>query len=370
MCRVYSLMIQDLNGSEQTWLISQMLGFQDLPGHDQNLSSATGLKKPLPRGGVAALIDENRMHPSLPQYKAYYLLPLPIHMELPVHVNGMFELDSSRKNLLKGDDYATVVHADANDSLIHRWNRQLITYVIAPAYAELILEAGRKILDGTDDEGSMQYEDKIALYDKLFPKDLEKLHGEWRLLAKETLCFIGKKNFQVLPVVHTKDKVGDIHVTWHHPSSVTSMAFFNGLGMKSTIMRSFLLEVGFNLLASSPKLCKAFQACDVNAEFVSPQVVVRHMSSESLIAPCLPAPLEETAFKCMNTFQTVFKYCLDGITRPLELNGLPFRLTNDGILSQFTTNVGLYVTSHWNVLPCLQEMFLQTDLVKCCTKLV
>ena len=283
---------------------------------------------------MAALISGNRklkVHDQ--QYKAYCVLPLPIHTHLPVHVNGMFELNQSRRDLSKCDDYA-LRGSGEDDSLIHEWNKQLIMNVIAPAYGKLLNVAGKMILEKNED--NLFFKDRISLYDGLFPKDLEKVYGEWQLLAKATFCYIGKKNLEVLPVVRHKRKGKEI--TWHHANSDTSLAFFNDLGRKdipywkdrsavvtketaprtSTILREFLLKVGFNLIASCPELCKAFQACDVKAEFVSPQAVVRHLSSVHVIATSLPASLKDTAFKDLNTFCTLFDYCLNGITQQLS----------------------------------------------------
>ncbi|XP_033639007.1 sacsin-like [Asterias rubens] len=356
MCRVYRLLIQDTRESKQTWLVSQMLGFHGLPPEENfQLSSATSLKKPLPRGGVAALISEGVIQP---KYKAYCFLPLPIHTQLPVHVNGMFELDSSRKNLKKGDFYT--------GSPILKWNSQLIKYVIAPAYAELLLQAGRNILNKAEDRS--QYKDPFAFYDELFPKHLVKLRDEWELLAKETLSLIGRENRKVLPVARRKEQYLD--VTWHHPNSNSSATFFDRLNRNEAAdaLRSFLLRVGFNLLKSSSELCKAFNECGVKAEFVSSKVVVKHMSTESVVSPSLPAPLEETAFEGLVTFKVVFKYCLDGITHPTQLEGLPFRLANDCSLDVVKQDNGLYVSSHWRVLPSLKNLFVHDQLVEMCTE--
>ena len=73
---------------------------------------------------------------------------------------------------------------------------------------------------------------------------------------------------KVLPVVRPKENGWDI--SWHDPNSESSFAFFDseelefyqqpipaaaeGTGTKSTL-QSFLLKVGLNLLACSPKLC-------------------------------------------------------------------------------------------------------------------
>ena len=220
MCHVYSLIIQDSTRSKETWLISQRLGFED------ELFDGQGLKKRLPRGGVAALISGNRkwkVHDQ--QYKAYCVLPLPIHTHLPVHVNGMFELNQSRRDLSKRDDYALRGSSGEDDSLIHEWNKQLITNVIAPAYAKLLKVAGRKILQKNKD--NLFFKDRLSLYDDLFPKDLEKVHGEWHVLAKATFCYVSKNYLEVLPVVRHKRKGKE--VTWHHANSDTSLAFFDDL---------------------------------------------------------------------------------------------------------------------------------------------
>ncbi|XP_022102271.1 sacsin-like [Acanthaster planci] len=146
---VYSLQTCDSEDTKRSWLISQRLGFQDPAINGQDFSDTTGLKKPLPRGGVAALIKDNkRVNPKHDRHKsmkAYCLLPLPISTNLPVHVNGAFELDPIRRHLLKGDT-GTKTGGGVEDSGIHRWNQQLVQNVIAPAYAKLLQHAGQKLL--------------------------------------------------------------------------------------------------------------------------------------------------------------------------------------------------------------------------------
>ncbi|XP_038062187.1 sacsin-like [Patiria miniata] len=376
MSHVYTLVTSDSLGAEQTWLISQRLGFEGLESDYQSVPIAFSIKRPLPRAGVAALLKDSRTKMAPSQlHKAYCFLPLPIHTGLPVHVNGTFELDSARKNLSKSDDYAK---SDTSDErgLIHRWNQILVKHVLAPAYAELIEHAGRIILGEADVKSLKRH---LSRYDDLFPKHLKMYHGEWELLAKATLQYIGKENLKVLPVVHqTKDAVT---TTWHHPNSDGSLAFTDNFNAASPeagvnlvrddtaqeLIRSFLLRVNFNLLASSPDVCLAFQACGVEAKFVNPKSVVQHLSSGShQVAQALPAPLETTEFKNIKTLRTVFEYCLEGIRNPAELNGLPIRLTSDGMLREFSTCDGSYVTDHSRLLPCLKDIFLHSGLVSSC----
>ncbi|XP_038054984.1 sacsin-like [Patiria miniata] len=381
MSHVYTLVTSDSLGTEQTWLISQMLGFEGSPLECQSVSRAFTLKRSLPRGGVAALLKDSRADMAAIQLhkqprKAYCFLPLPVHTGLPVHVNGTFELDSARKNLAKGDDYAISDDMSEESGLIHRWNRILLEHVLAPAYAKLIEHVGRIIFGEADVKSLKQH---LGRYDDLFPRHLKSYQGaEWELLAKATFRYIGRENLKVLPVVR---QTKAITTTWHHPNSDDSLAFTDNFDPASPeageslvrddaareLIRSFLLRVNFNLLASSQEVCLAFQACDVGAKFVDPKSVVQHLSSGShQVAQAFPAPLNKTKFKNIRTVRTVFDYCLEGIENPAELNGLPIRLTNDGMLREFSTSDGSYVTDHSRVLPCLESIFLHSGLVSSC----
>ncbi|XP_022079700.1 sacsin-like [Acanthaster planci] len=375
--QVYTVEIKDSLGTKQNWLVSQMVGFEGSALECQSTPRVPTIKKPVPRGGVAALLKDGGVATSDNQLcKAYCFLPLPVHTSLPVHVNGTFELDSARKNLAKRDDYATSDTSTEEGAFIHKWNKILVEHVIAPAYARLIERAGKIITRQT--KGKNSFKDQLQLYDELFPKDLKKYQGEWSLLAKATLRYISSENMQVLPVVR---QMGDpLTVTWHHPNSDTSFAYTDDLGAAGNVegdmeglsgteqflMRSFLLRVGFNLLASSSTLCLAFRDCGVKAEFVNPKAVVQHLLSGSRVAETLPAPLKKTKFQNIKTLQTLFDYCLAGIKEPAELNGLPLLLTNDDTLREFSTRDGYYVTIHARVLPNLKDKFLHNQLVSSC----
>ncbi len=221
---VYNLVIEDSESNKQKWLISRMLGFENLQDDVQVLSNTSSLKNPLPRGGVAARISETACQPT-PKFKAYCFLPLPIQTGLPVHVNGMFELDSSRSNLLKGNDFVKADNVKTDDEFIHKWNLLLVTHVIAPAYAKLIENAGRTLLGETFSNHPIAQQ--IEVFNGLFPTHLDKLHGIWKVLAKETLLYIEKNNLKVLPVVRPNQDGWT--VTWHDPITETSSVVFDNL---------------------------------------------------------------------------------------------------------------------------------------------
>ncbi|XP_033639906.1 sacsin-like [Asterias rubens] len=368
---VYNLVIKDSKHHVQEWLVSQMLGFESPLDDAQVLSSTSSSKRPLPRGGVAAPVSKTACQ--LPQgisqkkYKAYCFLPLPLQTGLPVHVNGMFELDSSRSNLLKGNEFVKGDGDKTDDGFIHRWNFLLVTHVIAPAYAKLIEHAGRSLLG--EKFSSHPIDQEIGIYNELFPTDLDKLQGEWKVLAKETLRYIEKNNLEVLPVVCPEE--GGWTVIWHGPITEQSSAVFDNLeaddkklqkveqlGDDISKLRCFLQKDGMQLLKSSPELGQAFQASDVNIEYVSPAVVLKHLRRA-----WTPSKLADTTFSDYETFLVVLKYCLKGISDPHELDGLPFCLSNAGTLRSLSNEDSIYLTEYSKVLPSLQDKFLKDELV-------
>ena len=93
------------NISSEEWVVSKRFGGQDI---EENLL-ATGFRCSfLPLGGVAAKLPLSRSqndHSSRSPRSLYCYLPLPLESHLPVHVNGHFWLNDSRRNLQhsKGD---------------------------------------------------------------------------------------------------------------------------------------------------------------------------------------------------------------------------------------------------------------------------
>ena len=77
-----------------------------------------------PLGSVAAAMGEARIHGRL-----FCSLPMPLKTRLPVHVNGQFLVDDSRK------------HLEKVKSGCLNWNTLLAINVIAPCYIDLLLHA-------------------------------------------------------------------------------------------------------------------------------------------------------------------------------------------------------------------------------------
>ena len=87
----------------------------------------------LPVGGVAAPLKELPNH----TYYLFCQLPLPVIINLPIHINGHFLVDNSD----------SVEHRSVCES----WNQSLVEIVIAPAYIELIIVVSKSDLISTAD---------------------------------------------------------------------------------------------------------------------------------------------------------------------------------------------------------------------------
>ena len=91
--------------------------------------------KAVPFGGIAARLSPPPIEESEGlRGKVYCSLPLPIDTGLPVHLNGFFDLDSSRHSL------TTEAGLTGGAKVRARWNQLLVEHVVAPAYAHLIDE--------------------------------------------------------------------------------------------------------------------------------------------------------------------------------------------------------------------------------------
>jgi hypothetical protein len=131
----------------EEWLVCSTLG-RNAPRIVEMCLTREGRQlKLMPWGGAAARIDSRSAHadassPDAPATtkrtltgQAFCFLPLPAETGLPVHSNGYFELSANRRDIWYGTDMV------GDGKLRSDWNCALIEDVIAPSYAQLLLEA-------------------------------------------------------------------------------------------------------------------------------------------------------------------------------------------------------------------------------------
>ncbi|XP_072021910.1 sacsin-like [Amphiura filiformis] len=357
MTKVYSITIEDTENLLETWMVAQTVG-SDEPYEKQDDRQQQGLKPQLPRGGVAALlqskqaIGDNTSRWNMKR-RVYSFLPLPIESQLPVHVNGSFALDSSRRHLAKSAGF--FAQGDGSETCLdHPWNRYLTEQVIATAYAHLIEEAKRILPENPGDISDKN----VGEYYSVFPTGD---YGDWNNLKKKTLQNIGTLNMKVLLVVC--DAEGEeISISWHHPNAQSSLAFFDN--MDTYRVRSFLHSVKFKLVRAPLKLYQAFHDAGVKVECITADQLLKHLGNNAQeIAPQLPVCLKNSKYRTQDRLHSVTRYCLCGRKTSPDLHRVPLRLTNDNKIDLFTKQDAVYFTKFADLLPERAESFIHKSVV-------
>jgi len=408
---VYKMSIIDSEGYEETWLVSQRIGLDGDVKVPQCVSDAVRSKDLalLPRGGVAALLDSRgERRPS----RVFCFLPLPVKIDLPVHINGHFALDhEARRNLWQDDDRGTKTE----------WNYLLVKEVIAPAYVSLlrripaylsssVLDENVSLMDSFGDEIP-----NLDAYCKLFPLlGSQMSKGYWRSLIEAVYQRIDRQQETVFPVVRPCTETSatplnaaldstismQLEVEWISTAGEgASRPFFDNLTetfSKTTddrsslssasatrrrrsrsavkkpqheVIRNVLLTCGFKLIRLPLHIYDSFQAAGVDVRCVSPRAVIDFYSSFQNGSchcglPILPAEIGSTPFGTNVVLKVVHDYCSQDVAYfRSHLSGLPLLLCEDGQLRQFASRDRVFLSSHHEVLPNLGSMFIHHSYV-------
>ena len=367
MTKVYNLHIEDTEKLKEKWMVSQTVG-SDKPFEMKDDQQQRGLKPQLPRGGVAALVASNRLITDRnsrwhQKRRVYSFLPLPIESNLPVHVNGSFALDSSRRHLAKSS--GLFAQGDGSESCLdHPWNRYLVEDVISTAYAHLI--DGAKVM--LPDKPCEISNTNVDEYYSLFPSGD---YGDWNVLRLKTLQCIDQLNMEVLIVLRDMYEEHRL-ISWHHPNSTSSLAFFDDLDGVNEVakkrnkeIRTFLHSVKFNLVTGPLELYRAFINAGVHAACITPDHVLKHLgnNTDAITPSNLPVPLQESKYKTHARIKAVTQYCLCGRKQPLDLNNIPLLLTNDNLLRFFNTKEPVYMTAFMDLVPERGNLFMHKLIV-------
>ncbi|CAH1264716.1 SACS [Branchiostoma lanceolatum] len=380
----YQVVIEEINGNGKSvsrWLISERVGFNKRPDlHAEELSFAR-LKCIMPRVAVASLLEETR--PTRPQDrftlpssnkflgKAFCYLPLPTPMTcLPVHVNGNFALDSSRRNL-------------ASSGLHGKWNELLKTHLLAPAYFALLVAAREELLSPTS---SKRFQ--LSQYCSLFPVvNKEADPASFNVLAAEVYRIITSRDETLLPVVveqekpprfkgprdclfeDERDNVDDTD----HPDDIQSCA-----------AKKVLLSIGCNVVETD-------YMGSVYTYFLHAGCQVKQFSPSSVMRWLRAQPLPHLQNTCLTedakSLDALLYYCLYPVrvgSQQLDscLHGAPLRLAQDSNLYKFNKENHVFVSryhalvsakyshifAHESLLPMLFPLLRQdptATVIKC-----
>jgi sacsin len=301
-----------------TWRVTSLMRVeQELLNLMQQLASQG--EKAVPWAGAAALISRTGDLNRKPfTGRAYCFLPLPQETNLPVHLNGFFDLDSSRRELTSDSNLT------GRDTKRVLWNRLLVKHVVAHAYANLIVSLVEDIGKGD-----------LNQYYSFFPtqqpiKALEELPSSvFRLLRKQRV--LRSAIARPSGVIQEGDKRRIRYNHWVYPSTIKILP-----REWSHLLEPLRLE-GIDLPEPAlPKdLIEAFARSGVPLLEFKPSKLRAQLQTLEPIG----VPLEEAPKACLRKKEWVMSllcYCLSDGHR--DLTGLPLAILEDGTLQSFGYN--------------------------------
>ncbi|XP_035691251.1 sacsin-like [Branchiostoma floridae] len=367
--RTYQVVTEDTHDNEKTvrnWLISERVGFNKRPDlHAEQLSFAR-LKCIMPRVAVAALFDETRLDvtnavQSLQtsdklsgQVFCYLPLPTPTTC-LPVHVNGHFALDPSRRNL-------------ASSGLGGKWNELLKTQLLAPACVSLMVESLSQVLS----EGF-----QLRQYCSLFPVVNEEAEAvSFNALAAEVYRIIANRDENLLPVVVDTDNSSS--VTFEKPSDCLfevdgDVIDDDASETQRCVAKKTLLSIGCKVVETKYMGCiyNNFKHACIDVINFSPLSTVQWLQSQDLECVRNSCLIEDA-----EGLKNILSYCLSPVRKQSHnlndcLHDVPLLLAQDKNLYRFNKDNHAYIsTYHALVSAKYTYLFVHESLLEMLSKVL
>ena len=373
----FPLVLSDTDKCIERWLVHQCYGVE---GENEAIPDGRPTKL-LPHGGIAARIDSNQRPTTsteAPRYFAYCLLPLPAHIPLPVNVNGHFAIDPGRRDLWKDADskYPLAI-----------WNNMIKKNVLAPGYANLILEARKymRFSEHEDEDKTTCFfpskataEAGLSWYHNLFPNVLD---ATWAPLTTALYSFLAREKKPVLPVVvvdkpNENEKFESMPRRIQRWLPVQDVLFVNKYrNPKDPEVTDVLINIFLDIYLpvagySTTTVQEGFEKSGFVARVVSPETVMLalHTFSSTNAAECkigsLPCKIEHTTIQNESKLRKLIIYCR-GEKFSRYLTGLPLLLTADGILRVFSEEQKAYCSKFSDLFPKRADKFVHPETISC-----
>ena len=323
--------------STSQWLVQRAIG-----GKTQLLKP--GLHKDLqPVGGVATLLK------SLPNYtfNLYCSLPLPIGSNLPVHINGHFIVNDSKKhNVCEG---------------LKHWNKSLVEEVVVPAYVDLITTVSGNCSVDTADAKSWFY--------SLFPQ--QNLSASTKVVEQEKIGGVSRLSIVQLFYRELLQRNPAILIR-EEPSPSSACHWMNvkdcffcvpficdKTGSKLSIdneLRSALVSLGLQITTAPNYIYHGCTQTDSSLAAlmrIGPEKVIKHLQGMTLTM--------ENKETIKRSIQCLLQYCISDCnsqeTASLFINAL-YLVAKDGSLQREC----LFQSHFSNLLPHRADKFIDPKL--------
>ncbi len=386
---------------EDKWLVQQGVG--DIQNEQQTWRYIDTVK---PRHGIASpiLLSPSHKHSSSHHSaisrsttvdgnkfrgKVFCFLPLPLKSKLPVHINGNFILNSTRRNLWSSSD-----EGREDDRSI--WNNQLFQ-AISSSYAVLLEHAQSFYINTTP--GSYKtirtaWND-IEKYYEIFPPTIG-LDKMFKVLAEAVYTNLVTCNKNILAEVaemfiNDQSRV-QLQVIWHpcKSSELSEQVYFwcsSGTSDKEKEVKKILKSIGLKITEAN---CFVRDSLNHTIEegntidIISPKTVQAYYSNFCYQVSSnghFPCEISDTVFRTVSTFRLFSEYLLQIITPttsdpispsstssnqlkfPNEPFGTPLLLTADSQLRKFEQNPQVINSEFSGLFYNCQDFFLHPEMV-------
>ena len=261
-------------------------------------------EKAFPWAGCAARIKIERngliVDPKI-NGEAYCLLPLGMETGLPVHINGMFDLDESRKLLTSGE-------LRGGDEKRVTWNKLLVKHCVARAYAGLLTYLVKDI--GAEN---------IAKFYSYWPDPDMKLPAA---LNELTVTVYRRLQESRLLASAADDK-------W---KNIRELVFFSK--PDDTLFDALMAE---KIPLPSPHLptwiFNGFRQSGISLQFISPKWI-RDRYRVAQDTQCNLSDALKSSLRKREWVEAILRYCLSD-NQSKDLKGLPLAILCDGKLHTF-----------------------------------
>ncbi|XP_078142005.1 sacsin-like isoform X1 [Centroberyx gerrardi] len=323
---------------QSKWIMAEQFGSYKSSGGRENKPSDK-----LPQAALAAYVSGKP--PRMEDFKGgvFCSLPLPGKTGLPIHVNGNFEVDSSRRSLWKED----------GPNLKANWNESLKQNIIAPLYADLLhyicCNAAKKEVHSVHVDSCLS-----SSYLSLFPTVSRYIAQDWHEMIHEVYRSINDRALNVIPVLKSSTRK-----IAHQSIKEWSFDLCNVRETESTNaphltdptcrdMNPILEDLGMRLVPFSGKMAEiwtSFKSAGIEVKSVSPSTVRNFLREKPLNGSTqnemdLPLPISATLIRDETSCSKLLTFCLKDVSKDNSslINGLPLLLTRDKVLRVFDSN--------------------------------
>ena len=385
---MYPLIVTGVSTSSQEkdtvekWLIQQGIG--DIHDKSHNWKYISSVK---PRHGIAApqFIAEKKG-----EFKGqvFCFLPLPVQSGFPVHLNGHFILNSTRRELWRSTD------VDITDSR-SQWNDNLCK-ALASSYADFLVRARSHYV--LEEYKTMRTAvDAIEKFYALFPIFSEQ-KTYWNVLAQDVYKSIIQHNLPVFCTIETKANTEGCTTKWYPPKSNTpadqiyywsSSNYTYGMHKK---VYPVLERVGMNITPAPSKVIECFNTAmkelAVGAKFyyASTKSIFYYYTKVSAFTShsMQPTKIDSTAFQNVESYLTFTKYILQNEPQNPNMSASFFQkhdipqvypeppyghfllLTADSMLRKYDNTSKVLMSHFSDLFPDSPSCFLHPHLLEAC----